>query len=258
MPSVKIVFLILILILQPISSYGQEFYYGLSFGHGSLRENPPTTDPDEIAAGLSAPDGLSLVGEPTARFIFDTSDKDLNWKIYGGYNFNRYMGVEGGYIKFGKSIISSTLSGSITATLPDPLVGTQTSQATLTTQTTMNNKGFMLNGFFSYPFVDKFNRSRFAVFAKTGIYRWNTGGLNRQVLTPFTFQTEEDMEAPEPEREFGLFKDGNSGINFIVGGGADIMITNSLGVRGEWSHYRGINGRSLNQITAGLIYKFQL
>ena len=258
MSPVKITFLITILILQPVSLSAQEFYYGFSIGHGSLRENPPTSDTDQVAANLTAPAGLTLIGEPTAKFIFDISDKDLNWKIYGGYFFNRYLGAEGGYINFGKSIISSTLSGNITATLPEPLVGTQTSQATLTTQTTRNNKGFMLNGIFRYPIVDKFNRARFGVFAKAGIIRWSAGGLNRQVLTPFTFQTEVDMEAPVPAQEFFQFKDSNSGINFVLGGGADVMITDALGIRGEWAYYRGINGRNLNILSVGALYKFQL
>ena len=258
MSPFKYVLFVSFLILQPFCLYAQEFYYGFTIGHGSLSEVPPMSNTDQIAADLNAPEGLSLVGEPTAKFIFDISDKDLNWKIYGGYNFNHYLGAEFGYVNFGKSLVSSTLSGNITATLPDPLVGTQTSQATLTSQSSINNKAFNLNGTFNYPFVDKFNRSRFSLFAKAGVMRWSAGGEVRQVLTPFTFQTEVGIEAPTPELDFGLFNDGKSGFNFVVGGGADVMITDGLGIRGEWTYYRGVNGRNLSILSVGGIYRFQL
>ncbi|HKU71355.1 MAG TPA: outer membrane beta-barrel protein [Burkholderiales bacterium] len=32
-------------------------------------------------------------------------DKDTAWKAFGGYQFNRYIGVEGGYIDLGKSSV---------------------------------------------------------------------------------------------------------------------------------------------------------
>jgi hypothetical protein len=258
MSPVKLVFAVTLLLLQPITSYAQEFYYGFSIGHGSLREISPTSNTDQIAADLIAPEGLSLVGQPTANFIFDVDDKDLNWKLYGGYNINRNLGIEAGYINLGKSIISSTLSGNITATLPAPLAGTQTSQATLITQNSISNTGFHLNGVFRYPVIEKFNRSTFSVFAKAGVIKWNSGGNIRQTLIPFSFQTEVGTDAPEPVPNSSNFKDGNNGFNFVFGAGADYLVTADMGIRGEWSYYRGINGRNLNLFSLGAFYLFQL
>lgn len=38
-------------------------------------------------------------------------EKDTAWKFFGGYQFNRYLGVEGGYVDLGKASVSGTSGG---------------------------------------------------------------------------------------------------------------------------------------------------
>jgi hypothetical protein len=258
MSPIKLILSTTLIILQSIPLYAEDFYYGASIGYGSLNENPPNTDPDAVASDITAPEGLNLVGQPTATFDYHIDDRDMNWNLFGGYNFNRYLSVEAGYMNFGKSIISSSLRAEITTTLPDPLTGTQTSDATLTSQISTKTSGFHIKGIARYPFMDKFNTSVFSVYGELGAIMWDTNIDIRQTFTPFSLQTTADDDAPDRELRSLMANTGDNGINFLFGLGADYRITTDIGIRAGWSYYRGIDNRNIQFFSIGAFYLYTL
>src|SRR5918999_616226 len=75
-------------------------------------------------------------------------EKDTSWKIFGGYQFNRNLAIELGYINFGEA----------TASGPTPPFGT--------TSVKFESTAFELVGVGSMPIAD-----RFSIFGKLGLYR---------------------------------------------------------------------------------------
>ena len=66
---------------QPTATTSTGFYGGLGAGVGRTDIN-----------------GSGIAGS--------TDEKDTVWKLFGGYQFNRYIAVEGGYVDLGKASIS--------------------------------------------------------------------------------------------------------------------------------------------------------
>lgn len=247
-----------LIFLYSIPLQAEDVYYGFSIGYGSLNVSALNVDTDAVASGLTAPEGLSLVGQPTVDFASHVADKDMNWNLFGGYSFGRYLSAEAGYMNFGKSITSSNLSAEITTTLPDLLMGTQTSDARLTTQVSTKTTGFHINGIARYPFMDKFGAYNFSIYGKVGGIWWDADSNISQTLMPFSLQTTTDSEAPGRELRSVRSESGENGINFLFGVGADYRITMDIGVRAEWSYFRGIDDRDIKTFSIGAFYLFWL
>ena len=245
--------------LQLQAALAEDFYYGAGIGYGSLQEQARTLDTGVVANDITAPEGLALVGQPQVGFdSMVEDDSSINWKIFGGYNLTRNYAVEGGYINFGKSVVTSNLTAEITTTLPDPLMGTQTSDAALASRYTTGTSGFTISGVARYPFLDAFNGYNFSVYAKGGAIWWDTDIELDQTAMPFTLQTSADEDPPAASTSTGRGRGGDSGINFVFGLGADYKITMDIGVSAEWSYFRGIDGRDLNTFSVGAFYLFRL
>jgi len=95
------------LLLACSVAYAQQpgFYLGASVGQTTV-----DLDANEIAADLSA---LGVTNLSSSQ-----DDSATAWKVYGGYQFNPYIGLEGGYADFGsyKLKFAGTLLGnSVTA-----------------------------------------------------------------------------------------------------------------------------------------------
>lgn len=88
--------------------------------------------------------GLGGVG-----FVGGCDDKDTAWKLFGGYQFNHYLGAELGYVDLGKFSASGTVLGA---------PATASAEA----------KGVELVGVVSYPFTPQFS-----VYGKAGAFRWD-------------------------------------------------------------------------------------
>ena len=72
-------------------------------------------------------------------------DKDAAWKIFGGYQFNRNLGVEFGYTNLGKASAGDAVS-----------------------TTTFKTKGFEVLAVGTFPI-----NQQFEVYGKAGLFRWN-------------------------------------------------------------------------------------
>ncbi|MBI3919113.1 MAG: outer membrane beta-barrel protein [Betaproteobacteria bacterium] len=40
-------------------------------------------------------------------------EKDTAWKFFGGYQINRYIGIEGGYVDLGKASVTGVSGGNV-------------------------------------------------------------------------------------------------------------------------------------------------
>lgn len=81
--------------------------------------------------------------------VASCDDKDTAWKIFGGYQFNRNLGVEVGYTELGKITATGTVLG-----VPFSAKGTA--------------KGLEVLGVATFPINEQF-----AVYGKAGLFRWD-------------------------------------------------------------------------------------
>lgn len=81
------------------------------YGGVSVGESQSTIDDGRIIRGL--------LGSGLTAATIDTDNRDTSYKVFGGYQFNRYFGLEGGYFDLGKfgfkatSVPAGTLNGTI-------------------------------------------------------------------------------------------------------------------------------------------------
>jgi len=149
--------------------------------------------------------------------------KDTGWKVFGGYMFTPYLGVEGAYLNLGKATGSGTT-----------LVG----KTTLTASGTLKASGFGLWGVGAFPIGDG------SIFAKVGLA---------------SIQNKLDSTGSAG----GAFATGSekatlSDFSFGVGGQYNFMP--NFGARIEWERFKGkVPGDvkfDINYVSAGLMYRF--
>jgi OOP family OmpA-OmpF porin len=121
-----------------------------------------------VGAAVGQAKDREFCGDATSSGFTGCDDKDIAWKLQGGYDFNQNFGLELGYVRFGK----------FEATAPG---------------VTGNVKAWALEllGIASFPLSREFS-----LYGKAGIFRWDAdaevagGGLVLQASdkgTDFTF-----------------------------------------------------------------------
>ncbi|TXF13029.1 outer membrane beta-barrel protein [Pelomicrobium methylotrophicum] len=80
---------------------------------GLVSAVPPAIAADQPAGGgyIGASLGQSKINDVCDGIVGTCDDKDTGWKIFGGYQFNRYFAVEGGYVDFGKATATDVSLG---------------------------------------------------------------------------------------------------------------------------------------------------
>jgi len=148
-------------------------------------------------------------------------DSDIGFKAFGGYQFNRYFAVEGGYFELGKFGFTST-------TIP---AGTLTN--------TMKVKGLNLDAVGILPITEKWS-----ALARIGIQHARTKDV-------FTGTGAVVVASPSAKE---------SDTNYKFGVGVQYDFSESLGMRAEAERYRisdGIGGKGkIDLFSLGLIYRF--
>ncbi len=91
----------------------------------------------------------ACIGLPAAGFVGSCDQKDTAWKVFGGYQFNRHIGVELGYTDLGEANAAGTIRG---------VPVTANAEA----------KAIEIVAVGTLPIND-----RFSVYAKAGMYRWD-------------------------------------------------------------------------------------
>jgi OOP family OmpA-OmpF porin len=163
----------------------------------------------------------SLLGSGFASVSIADDERDTGYKLFGGYQFTRYLALEGGFFDLGKfgfaatTAPAGTLNGSIAV------------------------KGVNLDLVARLPVTDKFS-----VFGRVG-------AINAQARDHFSGTGSVVVNNPNPRER---------ATNVKFGAGLQYDFTDALGMRAEVERYR-INDAVGNKgdvdlVSIGLIYRF--
>jgi OOP family OmpA-OmpF porin len=163
----------------------------------------------------------NLLGSGFTTNALTNDDRSIGYKLYGGYQFNRYFALEGGYFNLGKF-------GYTAYTTP---------QGTLTGEIKLQGVNLDVVGL--WPITDKFS-----LFGRVGV---NYAKAQDQFVgTGAVLVTNPSPSARDTNYKFGV--------------GVQYALTESLDVRAEVERYRindavGNKG-DIDLISAGLVYRF--
>jgi OOP family OmpA-OmpF porin len=184
------------------------FYGGFNVG-----QSMATIDDERITS--------NLLGQGFTGVSIADDDRDVGFKIFGGYQFNRYFAMEGGYFNLGEFGYTAT-------TVP---AGTMTGNIKL--------QGVNLDAVGILPFTD-----RFSAFARIGVNY--AEAKDTFTTTGLVINTN-----PSPSKR---------DTNYKYGVGLQYDVTEKLGVRLEAERYRiddaiGNKG-DIDLASIGLVYRF--
>jgi len=205
----KLSLLVLALMATPYALAAEPgWYIGANVG-----QSQATIDSERISSGLL---GSGLTVGP-----IDENDRDLGYKLFGGYQLNRHFSVEGGYFDLGKFGFSTT-------TVPTGTLGGE-----------IRLKGINLDLVGSMPFGE-----RFSAFGRIGVAR-------TQANDTFAGTGAVTVLNPSPSATSN---------NLKVGLGLEYAFTPALSLRTEIERYRvddavGNKG-DVDLISLGLVYRF--
>jgi OOP family OmpA-OmpF porin len=197
------------LTLSPIANAIESGWYG----GASIGQSRADIDDQRITR--------SLLGSGFATSSMDVDERSAAGKIFGGYQFNRYLALEGGYFNLGKFgyTATTTPAGSLSGDI--------------------RLQGLNLDLVGILPLTDKFS-----AFGRVGVIHaqardnfGSTGLVNRPASSP---------------------RQNDTGYKF--GAGVQYAFTDRLAVRGEVERYRindaiGNKG-DVDMATVGLVYRF--
>jgi opacity protein-like surface antigen len=160
--------------------------------------------------------------------LSNCKDSDTAWKIFGGYQFTPYLGLEVGYNDFGR--ISSDAS---------VVVGGSTFAGNAKIEAT----AFELTGIGSLPLGHQFS-----LYGKLGVYYAETKSSAdiRQTTAPFASAS-------------ASASDNNTNLTFGFGARYDIM--RNIAVRAEWQRFSKVGSDSTGKgdievLAIGGLYRF--
>lgn len=163
----------------------------------------------------------SLESEGFAVTAFSDDDRDLGYKLFGGYQLNRYFALEAGYFDLGMFDFEATT---------DPL-GSFEGDIDIT--------GFNLDVVGLLPIT-----TRFSAFGR--------GGVTREEAK-VRFDRTGAVDVNDPRRD-------KSATNYKFGFGVEYAVTDNIGLRAEAERYRiddavGNDG-DVDLYSVGLVYRF--
>ena len=183
------------------------------YAGGNVGRSSATIDDARITSGLA---GAGL----TVTSISDRN-RDTGYKIYGGYQFNKYIGLEGGYFDLGKFGFTANTSPA----------GTLNGDIRL--------RGLNLDLVGTLPLSE-----RFSLLGRVG-------ANYAQARDTFSGTGAVGVTNPSPSKR---------DTNYKIGVGLQYAFTESLSMRGELERYRindavGNKGH-IDMVSVGLVYKF--
>lgn len=181
----------------------------MGFGIGQAKANDwAQYSADFVNASFGAPLPISA------------DNRSLGFKVFGGYQFNKYFGVEGGFVDFNDVKASSTVSG------PGRSV-----------YTTAENDAWTLAAVGTLPVT-----KRASVFAKLGASSWSS---NLRSVTTQTGAIPYTASATK----------GSDGYDVFYGLGASYALLDSIDVRAEIERFK-FDKLDIDLVTAGMALKF--
>jgi OOP family OmpA-OmpF porin len=180
---------------------------------GNVGQSQAKIDDERIIGGLTA-------GGFATTSIND-DDRDLGFKVFGGYQFNKYFALESGYFDLGKFGFTATTApaGAFNGNI--------------------KIKGVNFDTVALLPFTD-----RFSAFGRIGV---------NYAEAKDTFSGTGSVHVLNPTRT-------RRAANYKIGLGLEYDITESLGLRAEVERYRIDDGvynlGDIDLASAGLVYRF--
>jgi OOP family OmpA-OmpF porin len=172
----------------------------------------------------------SLLPSTAIPVSIDKNDKDTAYKIFGGYQFNHFIGIEGGYFDLGKFTYTTTTTTA--AVLPaTPIPGTLHSEKKV--------QGVNLDLVGTLPITPSF-----AAIARVGVQ-------HAKASTEFNSSGSAAIGSPGT---------GKRETNYKYGAGLQYAFSPSVILRGEAERYRindGVSGHgNINVFSASLVFPF--
>ena len=190
-------------------SAGANWYLGAGAGQSRAKIDDATVS-------------TALAGTGARVATITRDETEFSYKLYAGYQYNRYLAFEGGYFNLGSYTFNAT---------------TTTPVATLN-GAVKNTVGSNFDVLGTLPLAE-----RFSLFARAGIQSSKTRDLfsaNALVL-----------RAPTPSKNL---------ISYKAGLGAGFDVTKNVGLRAEWERYRvgdGYDGKmNVDVYSLNVLYKF--
>jgi long-chain fatty acid transport protein len=187
------------------------WYAGFSFGQSRYQDIAESLDAEQDALGKTSSTSANTRSE--------------GWKVYLGYQFNNYLGIEGGYA----NLNDMTANTAITAPAPAP--------RNILTNTA--SEAWTLAAVGAYPVTDKFS-----VTAKLGAAYVLTNTFTRLSGTSVTPIQGQGVHSGEDSYEplYGV------GVNYA-------LLENFVNLRAEWERF-DLDDHDIDLITAGFSVEF--
>lgn len=189
-------------------------YVGASVGQSKVDIDTAGLSSGFAAAGLSAT-GISV------------DENDTGWKLFGGYKFNKYFALEGGYVDLGQFSAATTITAVRGAAITPTAVNA----------TFKAEEGYFLTAVGILPLSNNFS-----IFGKLGAYSMKTK-LDVAVAGTSLSNSErnEDM---------------------LYGVGLGYDFTRNVSLRAEWERFEKVGDENktgqgdVDLISVGLVFKF--
>jgi OmpA-OmpF porin, OOP family len=163
----------------------------------------------------------ALAGTGASVAAITRDETEFSYKLYAGYQYNRYLAFEGGYFNLGSYTFNAT-----------------TTPAATLNGAVKNTVGSNFDVLGTLPLAE-----RFSLFARAGIQSSKTRDLFSS--------TGLVLRAPTPSKNL---------VSYKAGLGAGFDFTKNVGVRAEWERYRvgdGYDGKmNVDLYSLNLLYKF--
>lgn len=166
--------------------YDTGIFFGGNVGYVNLSDESGTTG--------------SQFSQPGFAGSVTVDDSDLGWKVFAGYSFTDFFGIEVGYTDLGEAELNLTATA--------PVAATQ--------KATRGIKGYNVSAVARWPLMEKFE-----LMAKFGGFFWDSD-FNSTITTGGT-----TINASIDD----------DGTDMTAGLGVKVKLTEHVGVRAEWDRY---------------------
>jgi OmpA-OmpF porin, OOP family len=219
LPFKKLTFIAALLVAfgsSAVHAQDQGWYMGIGVGQSKA--------PDVNCSDL---DGS--LGFPTAGASCSAEDTSTATKLFAGYQFNRYVAVEAGYVNLGKFTFS--------ANKPTNPFG-------FTADVSDKASGFGIDAVGTWPITPEFG-----LLGRIGLFRWT---LDASATLTTQFAGGANGSASEKA----------TGIDVAFGVGAKYDFSENLGLRAEFQRFKNVGNdttgkEDVDLISASFVYRFR-
>jgi hypothetical protein len=181
-----------------------EWYAGASVGGSRYEDEANSIRKDLNSAGLTG--------------TVSTDTMALAWKVFGGYQINRYFGAEIGFVDLGEESASTSISVPISAAIAGKA----------------QVRGINFGATAGMPVLE-----RGQIFGKLGGFLWDL-----------------DASASTSLPGVGRIFDDDGGFALSFGVGASYRIFDHVDLRIDWDRFQDLNDTNVDLFSAGVAYRF--